>query len=141
LAQLLRRAGEWSVDEPVILICRSGIRAQQAADELLALGFERLHVVEGGTQQCVREHLPVVEGRRTLPLQRQILIAAGSVILTGLIGSLFYAPAVWLSVFAASMLILAGITGFCPMARLLAKAPWNRQRIPSQEQASCLVRS
>ena len=44
----------------VMLICASGPRSQQAADDLLQLGYERVTVVEGGVERWKREGLPCV---------------------------------------------------------------------------------
>jgi rhodanese-related sulfurtransferase len=58
---------------------------------------------------------------------RQVQIAAGSLVLLGLILSHAVAPG-WIALtwFVGAGLMVAGITGFCGMARLLAVMPWNR---------------
>ncbi|MFN6353027.1 MAG: YgaP-like transmembrane domain [Cyanobacteriota bacterium] len=57
---------------------------------------------------------------------RQVQIAAGSLMLLGLILSTTLAPAwILLSWFVGAGLVLAGLSGFCGMARLLALMPWN----------------
>ena len=62
-----------------------------------------------------------------LELQRQVQIGAGSLAFVGtllglLVSSWFFAvPA-----FVGAGLITAGLTGFCGMARILMRAPWNR---------------
>jgi rhodanese-related sulfurtransferase len=62
-----------------------------------------------------------------LPLMRQVQIAAGSLILLGLILSNTVAPAwIILTWFVGAGLTFAGVSGFCGMARLLAVMPWNR---------------
>jgi rhodanese-related sulfurtransferase len=58
---------------------------------------------------------------------RQVQIAAGSLVLLGLILSQLVAPAwILLTWFVGAGLTFAGISGFCGMARLLALMPWNR---------------
>ena len=59
---------------------------------------------------------------------RQVQIAAGVLILLGValgysVSSAFFL----LSAFVGAGLTLAGVTGFCGMARLLAVMPWNRR--------------
>ena len=126
LGQILGRASSWSSDEPLTLICQSGQRAAEAADRLSRVGFSIIHVVDGGTKACIAADLPVERGRRRIPIQRQVLIGAGLVVLSGL-GLSFVNPAFELiSWFAATMLVVAGMSGLCPMAIVLAKAPWNR---------------
>src|SRR5690606_5318800 len=63
-----------------------------------------------------------------LELQRQVMIAAGSLVLLGVL--LGYALSPWLfllSGFVGAGLIFAGISGFCGMALLLQRMPWNRR--------------
>jgi hypothetical protein len=68
-----------------------------------------------------------------LPQMRQVQIAAGSLVLLGVIRSQTLAPGwIWLSGFVGAGLTFAGISGFCGMARLLAAMPWNQVSIGSQ---------
>ena len=62
-----------------------------------------------------------------LPLMRQVQITAGSLVLLGLTLATFVAPAwILLSWFAGAGLVFAGFSGFCGLALLLARLPWNR---------------
>jgi hypothetical protein len=59
------------------------------------------------------------------------------VVLTGLTLSLIHPLFSLIAWFAAGSLVVAGITGFCPMAKMLAVAPWNRARhVPSNSASS-----
>lgn len=61
------------------------------------------------------------------PLMRQVQIAAGALVLLGVILSQTIAPAwIALSAFVGAGLVFAGLSGFCGMARLLPLMPWNR---------------
>lgn len=62
-----------------------------------------------------------------IPLFRQIQIAAGSLVLIGVIGSAFWHPFFWLSAFVGAGLVFAGISGFCGLGVLLSHMPWNRR--------------
>jgi len=63
---------------------------------------------------------------------RQVQIAAGSLVLLGVILSQTVAPGwIWLSGFVGAGLTYAGISGVCGMARLLAAMPWNQVAIES----------
>jgi hypothetical protein len=56
-----------------------------------------------------------------------VQIAAGSLVLLGIALAVLVSP--WFSALAAFVgagLIIAGITGFCGMAKLLLYMPWNR---------------
>ena len=84
--------------------------------------------MDGGTDAWVNAGLPIARGtRNVLPLDRQIQMTAGLIILTGAILGTWVNP--WgyaLSAFVGMGLTMAGLTGFCPMAILMAKMPWNK---------------
>lgn len=113
--------------DPVILICQSGRRAGMTC-ELLKAHHNGLVVLEGGTKAWMDASLPVVKTASTrLPLMRQVQIGAGSLTLLGTLLSLFVSKGwIGLAIFVGSGLLLAGTTGFCGMAILLEKMPWNR---------------
>jgi hypothetical protein len=72
--------------------------------------------------------LPVERsGRKVVSLERQVRIAAGTIVLVGVILAAFVNPAfVWLSGFVGAGLVFSGVTNFCGMGLVLARAPWNR---------------
>jgi rhodanese-related sulfurtransferase len=93
-------------DEPLYLICRSGSRGRQACEKFLAAGFTNVVNVEGGTLACIEAGLPVVRGRKALSLERQVRIAAGSLVLLGvLLGWLVYPALLGLSAFVGAGLV------------------------------------
>jgi rhodanese-related sulfurtransferase len=123
--------------EPVYLICRSGGRAASAAGKFAREGFENVFVVEGGTESWQSAGLPVQRGAlRVISLERQVRIAAGTLVLTGLLLARFVNPwFIGLSAFVGAGLIFAGITDFCGMALLLARLPWNTRDAASLNSA------
>lgn len=121
-------AGRIARDQPVYLLCQSGGRATRAAEKLAAQGFAQAVVVEGGTNAWVAAQLPVTRGEGVIGLERQVRIAAGSLVLTGVLLSYFVHPYfIGLSAFVGAGLVFAGITDWCGMGLLLAKAPWNQR--------------
>jgi rhodanese-related sulfurtransferase len=59
---------------------------------------------------------------------RQVQMAAGGLILLGGALGVMVHPGFWgISAFVGAGLFVAGATGFCGMARLLAVMPWNRR--------------
>jgi rhodanese-related sulfurtransferase len=116
--------------KPVIFHCKSGARTQANAPRLAAKLGETCEafIVEGGLDAWRKAGLPVVSDRRQpLELQRQVQIGAGSLALAGTVLGLFVS--VWFFAVPALVgagLITAGLTGFCGMARILIRAPWNR---------------
>lgn len=127
-AQMARTAGSIP-DAPLYILCRSGSRAKQAAEKLERAGFSLCHVVEGGTTAWADAGLPVNRGQsKVIPLERQVRIAAGTLVLTGVVLAWLVHPAfVWLSGFVGAGLIFAGITDWCGMGMLIAKMPWNQK--------------
>jgi rhodanese-related sulfurtransferase len=116
-------------DKPVYLLCRSGARASKAAEALEAAGHTQAVVVEGGTLGWIDAELPVERGTsNVISLERQVRIAAGSIVLTGVLLAHFVNPAfIWLSGFIGAGLVFAGISDWCGMGLLIAKAPWNQK--------------
>ena len=111
---------------PLYVICRSGSRGQQACAKLSAAGYANVVNVEGGTQAWDQAGLPVVRGKKAISLERQVRIAAGSIVLLG-VGLSFVHPAfIGLSAFVGAGLIFAGITDTCGMGMILARMPWNQ---------------
>ena len=114
-------------DEPLYLICRSGSRGRQACEKFLAAGFTNIINVEGGTQACVEAGLPIVRGKKAISLERQVRIAAGSLVLLGvLLGWLVHPIFFDLSALIGAGLVFAGITDTCGMGMMLARMPWNQ---------------
>lgn len=112
----------------VIFTCRSGIRTDANGPRLAEACGDLAFVLEGGLDAWDAAGLPLeVDGKAPLEMMRQVQIAAGLLVLTGVILGLVVSP--WffgISAFVGAGLTLAGATGFCGMARLLALAPWNR---------------
>lgn len=126
--------GRNGATEPLYVICRSGNRAQQACEKLIAAGHGSVVNVEGGTQAWDQAGLPVVRGQKAISLERQVRIAAGSLVLVGaLLG--YFAHPYWigLSAFVGAGLVFAGITDTCGMGLLLARMPWNRVPTPASD--------
>jgi rhodanese-related sulfurtransferase len=121
--------GQLPQGQPVYLLCRSGARATKAAEQFAREGFDQGIVVEGGTQAWIDAGLPVTRGAaRVISLERQVRIAAGSLVLTGVLLAYFVHPGfIALSAFVGAGLVFAGVTDWCGMGLLLAKLPWNQQ--------------
>lgn len=112
---------------PLYVICRTGNRASQACGKLLAAGHGHVVNVEGGTQAWDQAGLPIVRGKKAISLERQVRIAAGSLVLVGAVLGFFVSPYwIGLSAFVGAGLVFAGITDTCGMGMLLARMPWNQ---------------
>ena len=120
-------AGRNASAPPLYVICRTGGRSRQACDKLLAAGGANVVNVEGGTLAWEQAGLPVVRGKKAVSLERQVRIAAGSLVLTGSVLGAFVHPYwIGLAAFVGGGLVFSGITDTCGMGLLLARMPWNR---------------
>ncbi len=116
-------------DEPLYVTCKSGKRGSQACQKFIDAGFDRVVNVDGGVDAWESADLPVVRGKKTISLERQVRIAAGFLVLVGALLGLFVHPYfVGISAFVGAGLMFAGITDSCAMGMLLAKMPWNQVR-------------
>lgn len=123
----LMQSRNGATGEPLYVICRSGSRGRQACEAFVKAGFSNIVNVEGGTMACVDAGLPVVRGKKAISLERQVRIAAGSLVLLGaVLGSFVHPGFIGLSAFVGAGLIFAGITDTCGMGMILARMPWNR---------------
>jgi len=123
----LRELAQRSQRHGVYVICQKGGRGRTACEQLRACGAENVVNVEGGTLAWEAAGLPVVRGKQTISLERQVRIAAGSLVLVGAaLAWLVHPGFVGLSAFIGAGLVFAGVTDTCGMGLVLAKMPWNR---------------
>lgn len=111
----------------VYVTCGSGVRSQQACNALAERGVNVVNV-EGGVQAWEREGFGLVgTGKKRLPIIRQVLITAGSLVLIGTaLGYFFDIRWLLLSGIVGSGLLFAGLTGICFMAMFFERMPWNK---------------
>ncbi|MEZ6047422.1 MAG: DUF2892 domain-containing protein [Planctomycetaceae bacterium] len=115
-------------EEPLYVICKSGSRGKMACDKLQAAGIENIRNVEGGTSAWVEKGYEVTRGTsKVISLERQVRIAAGALVIIGVITGFLVHPALFgISAFVGAGLMFAGITDTCGMAMILARMPWNQ---------------
>ena len=81
----------------------------------------------------------VADAKAPLPIVRQVMIAAGAMLVAFTALAATVSP--WFLAgtgFVGTGLFMAGLTGFCPMATLLAKMPWNRaSSAPAPTNSAC----
>ena len=115
--------------EPLYLICRSDSRGKKACEAFHAIGHTNVVNVAGGTVAWDDLGLPVVRGKKTISLERQVRIAAGLLIVVGVaLGWAFHPGWSGVAAFVGAGLMYSGVTDSCAMAMILAKMPWNRAR-------------
>lgn len=133
LPDLERRAGDIPTARPVLVMCQSGGRSALAAGRLRALGMDNVTDVQGGLNAWKEAGLPTVRQTSAIPLERQVRIAAGALVLGFSLAGFrvnvrfFYGAAL-----IGFMLTLTGILGICPMMSVLKLLPWNRVAAPTR---------
>lgn len=128
LDTLEHHLGEFAQKQTIYVHCRSGRRGQSAIEKLRALGVTaELVNVEGGILAWEEAGHTTLSLTTRLPIIRQVFIAAALLILVGLslasVGSHYF---LLLPALVACGLLFSGITGWCGMAFVLAKMPWNK---------------
>lgn len=113
----------------LIYHCQSGRRTIENEDRLACLGFGEAYILEGGLSAWkAAGYSTRIDRSRPIEMQRQVQIAAGALVIAGvmlawLVHPLFLA----LAGFVGMGLMFAGVSGWCGMARLLGVLPWNRR--------------
>lgn len=126
----LDQAGLSALAAPAIIFhCQGGKRTRDNADRLQACSLPRAYMLEGGLAGWKSAGFPTrIDRSQPIELQRQVQIAAGSLILLGVVLAWLVSPLfIALSAFVGGGLVFAGASGWCGMAHLLALMPWNRK--------------
>lgn len=128
LGSVWDECGQWNRAQPITLICRSGPRAEDARQQLVARGFTAVSVLKGGVEawRSAGKPLAALE-RRPWSMQRQVQLTAGSLVVVTLALGFFFSPWILLATaFVGAGLVFAAVSDTCMMASLLAHLPWNR---------------
>ncbi|MBG0741529.1 rhodanese-like domain-containing protein [Paeniglutamicibacter antarcticus] len=133
LAMLSEHAEEFAakMGTRVVLVCQSGNRAEQARKHLDAVGRAGVSVLSGGVPAYAAAGGNVIRGRGRgrgpWALERQVRMAAGSLVLAGVLGSKFVSPKLGLIAGGIGAgLTFSAATNSCAMGQVLSKMPWNR---------------
>ena len=115
-------------DKAVVFLCRSGQRTSMASELLSLTPFKEIMLLEGGLMAWISAGLPTRKlTKAPIDIMRQVQVIAGSLVLLGvLLGLTVHSGFLFIAAFVGAGLALAGLTGFCGMARILAVMPWNR---------------
>ncbi len=112
----------------IYLLCQAGRRAEMAADQLAGKLNAEFVVIDGGMNALKQSNIPLIAAApNAISLERQVRIADGLLVLTGVILGTWFNPLFYaLSGFVGAGLVVAGIADICLMGMLIAKAPWNK---------------
>ncbi|MGN7437690.1 MAG: rhodanese-like domain-containing protein [Alcanivorax sp.] len=115
-------------DKKIIMQCLAGKRGEQACGILRSDAKHEIFNIEGGIGAWESSGLPVIGGAEPkFSIFRQVQMIMGTLIAAlvvfGFLGMTFmFALA---GIFAAALAV-AGFTGWCGLAILLRKMPWNK---------------
>ncbi|WP_326754119.1 rhodanese-like domain-containing protein [Streptomyces hirsutus] len=113
----------------LLMVCASGARSASACEQLAEADIAAT-TLTGGTAAWIQQGHPADRdtARATWPMERQVRLAAGALVVAGLALGSRYRPARWLSAAVGSGLVFSAATDTCGMAALLAKLPHNQPR-------------
>jgi rhodanese-related sulfurtransferase len=121
----------------VVLVCQSGARAEQARQRLAKSGIDTAYVLTGGVPGFTAAGGDVVKGKDRWELERQVRLAAGSLVVLGLAGGKFVSPRIrTLAGVIGAGLTFSAATNTCAMGQAIAAMPWNKAaKEPTRESA------
>jgi len=114
--------------QTVYIHCRSGNRGRQAIEKLKSLGVTaELVNVEGGILAWEEAGYETDTHTSRLPIMRQVFIGAGALTLGGVVLTYFVQYEFLAIPLVVSLgLLVSGLTGWCGMALVLSRMPWNK---------------
>lgn len=115
------------VGRKLVFQCLKGGRGATAC-ALVAEAAPESYNLEGGIEGWKAAGLPVIGAAPAgLPLFRQVQIAVGLIVLLLVLAGFALSPVFFGAAgLIGAMLAIAGVTGWCGMALLLQRMPWNR---------------
>jgi rhodanese-related sulfurtransferase len=117
------------VTAPIIFHCRAGKRTAGNAGRLKESAPCEAYLLAGGIDAWKQAGLPVIADRsQPIEIGRQVMIAAGSLVLLGVVLGVFVRPEFYaLSGLVGAGLVFAGLSGWCGLGKLLGLMPWNHR--------------
>lgn len=139
LAMICKKSLPQCSDKKLVIHCRSGKRSQSACEKLLQEDPSlEIYNLEGGISAWAASGCEVKSsGKFFLPLDRQVQLTIGLGVFVGSLLGYFVSPKFFvLSGFFGAGLTFAGLSGYCGLAILMAKMPWNKA---CQKVTSCSI--
>jgi rhodanese-related sulfurtransferase len=112
----------------IVVHCLKGGRGASACEKLVRQNPKlEVYNLSGGIDAWAAAGLPIRTAGFVLPLDRQVQMTIGTVLVVASGFALFVSPLFVLITGVLGLgLFIAGTTGFCGLARVLAYAPWNK---------------
>jgi rhodanese-related sulfurtransferase len=114
---------------PVVLICRTGRRADTASSQLHAAGLHDVHVLAGGVVAWEASGRPLLELEEShgWTIERQVRFVAGGIVAASTVASVWWPRARYVAGALGLGLVVAALTDSCVMGNILARLPFNRR--------------
>ncbi|MFN0132876.1 MAG: rhodanese-like domain-containing protein [Phycisphaerales bacterium] len=125
------RAGEIAAKpgQRIVIHCKTGVRGADACRMARGEGLEPVNLV-GGIDAWKAAGLPVARAARggcAINVLRQVQLVVGVLVLAGAALGYFVHPGfLIIPAFFGAGLTFAGASGFCGLAAVLSRMPWNR---------------
>jgi rhodanese-related sulfurtransferase len=116
-------------NKKLVLHCHSGKRSSNACQKLISEDPNlEIYNLEGGISAWNDAQYEIQSsGKFFLPLDRQVQLTIGLGVFSGSFLGYLVSPVFFLlSGFFGAGLIFAGLSGYCGLAILMAKMPWNK---------------
>lgn len=112
----------------VVLSCRTAARSHQAQERLARQGVDNVAILDGGIVAWEADGNPVVRDVIRWDLERQVRLAAGSIVALSILVSIVVPGARFVAGFVGAGLVFAAVSNTCAMAHVLSWLPYNRPR-------------
>jgi rhodanese-related sulfurtransferase len=112
----------------IVVHCLKGGRGASACEKLIRQNPElEIYNLAGGIDAWESAGLPIKTAGFVLPLDRQVQLTIGLALVVASLLALAVSPLFgWITGVLGLGLSIAGATGFCGLARVMAYAPWNK---------------
>jgi len=117
-------------EQTLLIYCQKGGRGKSACEKLLNENPDlKVYNITGGIEHWQKSGFDTKKGdSNMLPLDRQVQLSIGIMLIVFSALALTVSNAfVWVTAIIGMGLFVAGSTGFCGMARVVAMMPWNQR--------------
>lgn len=126
----------------LVLHCKAGGRSTSACQQVVKAGLGSVWNLTGGIEGWKAAGLPTIANpaapRPGMDPMRQTQFTIGLFTLAGvLLGALVNPWFLLLSGFMGCGLIMAGVTGLCPLLTVMTSMPWNRKAADKSSSSCC----
>ncbi len=128
LAKLSEILANLPAGKPVIFQCERGVRGERACERAATAGLRDVANLAGGLAAWRQAGLPILgAGPAGISMFRQVQMIVGSAVaFLVALGFVGWTPGFAIAGVMGAVLAIAGATGWCGLAMLLARMPWNR---------------